>query len=398
MLRISHATIFTPERQIRDGAVLVEGIWITEVGKDHEVSRPEGVQVLDADGLLLGPGFIELQLNGAFGHDFSADPASIWRAAAGLPQFGVTAFLPTIVTSPPEIVEAAQDVVVSRVSPIAEGAVPLGLHLEGPFLNSEKKGAHDPAYLRKPDIGGVTDWSPDQGVRLVTLAPELPGSLELITTLVNRGVVVSAGHSAATYVQAKSGIEAGIRYGTHLFNAMAPLHQREPGVAVALLTDPRVVTGLICDGFHTHPAMVKLAWQALGGRRLNLVSDAIAALGMPPGNYTVGENRIVVDDTCSRLQDGTIAGSIVGLDGALRNLVAFAGCSLEEALPSITSTPAALLGLGAERGTIAPGRLADLVLLTQDLHVHTTVVAGEIVYRVARGTGSISHARALDLI
>jgi N-acetylglucosamine-6-phosphate deacetylase len=368
-------------------------MWIIEVGRDDEVSCPDGAHILDATGLLLGPGFIELQLNGAFGHDFNADPPSVWEVAPRLPRFGVTAFLPTVVTSPPERVKAAQDAMVSSASPNAAGAVPLGLHLEGPFLNPEKKGAHDPGYLRMPDLASVEDWSLANGVRLVTLSPELPGALDLVKSLADRGVVVSAGHSAATYVQAMSGIEAGIRYGTHLFNAMAPLHQREPGVAVALLTDPRIVTGLICDGFHTHPAMVRLAWQALGGRRLNLVSDAIAALGMPPGDYTVGENRIVVDESCARLPDGTIAGAIVGLDGSLRNLVAFAGCSLQEALPTITSTPASVLGLAAERGTIAPGRLADLVLLTRDLHVHTTMVGGRIVYRV-RETG---YAQELEV-
>jgi len=381
MLRISNATVFTPDRRIQDGAVLADGRWIVEVGTSHEVSWPESAQTLDASGLLLVPGFIELQLNGAFGHDFTSDPSSIWPVAKKLPRFGVTTFLPTIITSPLETIAAAQKAVAGSAVDAAGGAVPLGLHLEGPFLNSEKKGAHDAAYLRRPDLAAIDGWSPEQGVRLVTLAPELPGALELISALTDRAVVVSAGHSAASYVEAMSGIGAGIRYGTHLFNAMAPLHQREPGVAGAVLTDPRVVAGIICDGFHTHPAMVKLAWQALGGRRLNLVSDAIAALGMLPGRYSIGHSRINVDDTCARLLDGTLAGSIVGLDGALRNLLAFTGCALEEGLQTITTTPASVMGLGANRGTIAPRHLADLVLLTPDLQVHTTVVAGKVVYQ-----------------
>lgn len=381
MLRISHATVFTPEDRIQDGAVLIDGDWIVEVGTASTVSYPESAQNLDASGLLLVPGFIELQLNGAFGHDFCADPTSIWPAATELPRFGVTAFLPTIVTSPPETVSAAQEALVGSVANAGGGAVPLGLHLEGPFLNPEKRGAHDPAFLRKPDLAAISGWSPEEGVRLVTLAPELPGTPALIGALTDQGVTVSAGHSAASYAQAMSGIEAGIRYGTHLFNAMAPLHQREPGVAGALLTDPRVAAGMICDGFHTHPAMVELAWQALGGRRLNLVSDAIAALGMPPGQYTVGDSQIYVDAICARLLDGTIAGSIMGLDGALRNLLAFTDCTLEEGLQTITTTPATVLGLGAERGAIRRSRLADLVLLTPDLHVHTTLVHGEIVYQ-----------------
>ena len=163
---------------------------------------------------------------------------------------------------------------------------------------------------------------------------------------------------------------------------MAPLHQREPGLAGALLTDPRTVVGLICDGVHTHPAMIKLAWKALGNRRLNLVSDAISALGMPPGHHSLGDDRILVDDACARLPDGTMAGSVVALDTALRNLVAFTGCSLEEGLPTITTTPAAVLGMGTERGSIAPRHVADLVLLTPELQVHTTVVAGRIAYQL----------------
>lgn len=382
MLRISNATIFTPERHVEHGAVLVDGMWIAEVGPSDEVSCPDGTQIIDASGLLLAPGFIELQLNGAFGYDFSADPASIWPAAAKIPCYGVTAFLPTIVTSPLETVAAAQGVVAGTAASPGGGATPLGLHLEGPFLNPEKKGAHNPAYLRKPDLAAIRDWAPERGVRLVTLAPELPGALDLVAALTERGVVVGAGHTAASYVQAMSGIEAGIRYGTHLLNAMAPLHQREPGLAGALLTDPRTVAGMIGDGVHAHPAMIKLAWKALGNRRLNLVSDAISALGMPPGHHSLGDGRILVDDACARLPDGTMAGSVVALDAALRNLLTFTGCSLEEGLPTITTTPAAVLGMGAERGSIAPRHVADLVLLTPDLHVHTTVVAGRIAYQL----------------
>ncbi len=382
MLCICNATVYTPERRIQDGAVLVDGTWIAAVGPSGQVPCPEGAQTIDASGLLLTPGFIDLQINGAFGHDFNSDPASIWPAAAKLPRYGVTAFLPTIITSPLETVTAAQDVMAGSAPVPVEGAAPLGLHLEGPFLNPEKRGAHNPAYLRKPDLADIGDWSPERGVRMVTLAPELPGALDLVAALTERGVVVSAGHSAATYLQAMSGIEAGIRYGTHLFNGMAPLYHREPGLPGALLTDPRVVAGMIGDGVHTHPAMIKLAWQAVGSsRRLCLVSDAITALGMPPGLHSLGDGQILVDDSCARLLDGTMAGSIAALDTILRNLVAFTGCSLGEGLATITSTPAAVLGLGAERGSIAPRRVADLVLLTPDLHVHTTVAAGRIAYR-----------------
>jgi N-acetylglucosamine-6-phosphate deacetylase len=217
-------------------------------------------------------------------------------------------------------------------------------------------------------------------VRLVTLAPELPGALDVIRVLAERGVLVSAGHSLATYEEAEAGFAAGIRYGTHLFNAMPALQHREPGLPGALLTDPRITAGMIADGIHTHPAIVRLAWQVLGSARLNLVTDAMAALGMPPGRHLLGDFAVDVDATSARLADGTLAGSVLAQDQALRNLIAFTGCSLAEALPALTTTPARALGLSAERGRIAPGQVADLVLLSPDLEVETTIAEGKIVY------------------
>lgn len=383
MLYIHRATLCTPERRIDEGAVLVEAGQILAVGTVDEIPCPAGAATLNAAGLILAPGFIDLQINGAFGHDFTADPASIWPVAARLPRYGVTAFLPTIITSPLEAIAEAQATLGRRPASGPPGARPLGLHVEGPFLNLNRKGAHKPAHLRSPDLDATAGWSPEQGVRLVTLAPELPGALDLVSSLTEQGVLVGAGHSAATLAQAKAGFVAGIRYGTHLFNAMPPLHHREPGLVGALLTDGRATAGLIADGIHSHPSMVGLAWQALGSTRLNLVTDAIAALGMPPGRHKLADFEVWVDGTSARLADGTLAGSILSLDRALRNLLAYTGCTLEVALPTITTTPARLLGLAATRGRIAPGYAADLVLLTPELQVGVTIVGGEEVYRRA---------------
>ena len=190
---------------------------------------------INAAGLILAPGFIDLQFNGAFGDDFTADPATIWRVAEQLPRYGVTAFLPTIITAPLEKVAAGQKVVTDGRPDRFRGAWPLGLHVEGPFLNPQKKGAHNPKHLRLPSVEAVAGWSPETGVRLVTLAPELPGALEMIVALADRGVLVSAGHSMATFDQAVAGFDAGARYGTHLFNAMPTLGHRDPGLAGALL-------------------------------------------------------------------------------------------------------------------------------------------------------------------
>lgn len=384
MRYIYGATLYTPQTTLENAAVLVEGGRITAVDAAHARPCPAGAVLLDATGLILAPGFIDLQCNGGFGDDFTADPTAIWRVAAQLPRFGVTSFLPTIITAPPAKAALGQQVLTGGRPVGFRGAEPLGLHVEGPFLNRQKKGAHNPAYLRPPSLEAVAGWAPETGVRLVSLAPELPGALEVIRALAERGVLVSAAHSMATFDEAIAGLDAGIRYGTHLFNAMPALGHRDPGLPGALLAADRVTVGIIVDGIHVHPALVKLVWRMLGPGRLNLVTDAMAALGMAPGLYPLGDFEVTVDETCARLAAGTLAGSILTLDQALRNLIAFTGCTLAEALATITTTPAKALGLDHERGRVAPGCVADLVLLTPDLRVQTTLVAGEIVYAAPR--------------
>lgn len=380
MICIQHATVYTPDEVMEDGAVLLADGRIQAVAPSSQIDLPDKASYIDATGLHLVPGFIDLQLNGAIGLDFTTEPRSIWPVAAYLPRTGVTSFLPTIITSPLTAVQAAQEVISSRPPTGFRGATPLGLHLEGPFLHPDKKGAHNPTYLQLPTKAIAANWSPENGVRFVTLAPELQGALEIVRLLTKRGVIVSAGHSTATLAQARAGFEAGICYGTHLFNAMPPLHHREPGLVGALLADERTTIGLIVDGEHVHPELVKLVWQMVGNGRLNLVSDGMAALGMPPGRYPLGDFEVIVDATTARLPNGTLAGSILSLDTAVRNLITFTGCTLAEALPTVTRTPADLLNL-PHKGRIAPTGDADLVLLTPDLQVHTTLVGGRIIYK-----------------
>jgi len=381
-LYIKPRAILTGGRRLEGLAVLVDGERIAQVGPADEVTCPRGCDELIIEDLLLAPGLIDLQINGAFGLDFTDRLDTIWEVAEQLPRYGVTTFLPTVITSPPETVEAAQEVI--RRGPPAGfiGAMPLGLHLEGPFLNPAKRGAHNPAHLRLPDERSIAGWSRDNGVWLVTLAPELPGALDAIRTLRKRGVVVSSGHSMATTEEAKAGFEAGVTYGTHLFNAMPTLDHREPGLAGALLAERHVTVGLIVDGIHLHPDIVALSWRAKGCENLSLVTDAMAALGMPPGEYKLGELVVTVDGTSARLPDGRLAGSLLSLDQAIRNVVAFAGCEPSEAIMSTTAVPANLLGIETERGEIAPGLRADLVLLTPDLQVAATFVGGEKVYSI----------------
>jgi N-acetylglucosamine-6-phosphate deacetylase len=382
MLAIRHATILTPDAAIEGGTVLIAGGRIQAVGGAASSISAE-YESRDARGLILAPGFLDLQVNGGFGLDFTADPATIWQVATGLPRYGVTGFLPTIITSPAATARAAQAVLREGPPPGWTGARPLGLHLEGPFLNPGKKGAHNPAHLRLPSAAAIGEWSAAGGVSLVTLAPELPWALGAIAALSGRGVIVSAGHSLATYDEAAAGFAAGARYATHLFNAMPSLHHREPGLAAAALADPRVVVGLIADGLHVHPALVGLVWRLLGPARLNLVTDAMAAMGMEPGEYLLGDFRVTVDESSARLPDGTLAGCTLSLDAILRAFLAYSGAALPDALATVTTTPASLLGLDGRLGRVVPGLAADLVLLTPDLVVVETFVGGQSVYRAA---------------
>jgi N-acetylglucosamine-6-phosphate deacetylase len=378
MLVVTNVNVVGPGGRLTGQAVLVENGRIRAVVP--AAGAPAGAEVLDAGGAFLAPGFIDLQVNGAFGKDFTADPNAIWEVAEQYARYGVTAFLPTVITSPLETIAAARSIV-CRPPVGFRGAEPLGLHIEGPFLNAARKGAHNPNYLRLPTLEAVAGWSPQTGVRLVTLAPELPGALDVVRSLAARGILVSAGHSMATHAEAEASFDAGVRYGTHLFNAMPPLAHREPGLPGALLTDERVAAGFIPDGIHTHPAIIRLAWKLLGPARFSMVTDCMAALGMGPGRHLLGDFDVIVDGASARLADGTLAGSILSLDQGVRNLIRETGCSLEDALATVTTTPARLLGIGHERGKIVPGYVADLVLLSPHLKVEATIAHGEVVYR-----------------
>lgn len=379
MLTIYNAQILTPFEFVDRGTVMVENGRISHIGSSF--GQPGRGKAIDACGGYLVPGFIDLQVNGGFGLNFTEDPNSIWQVAPHLPQSGVTSFLPTIVTSPIETVAAAQEAISQRQESEFTGAAPLGLHVEGPFLNPQKKGAHKSVYIRPPDLAAIAEWSRENSIWLVTLAPELRGALALVERLVDQGVVVSAGHTMATYEEAQAGFNSGIRYGTHLFNAMRPLTHRDPGIVGALLQDEECTAGLICDGIHVHPAMVDLAWKAKGSKRLNLVSDATTALDLPPGSYRLGDRPVNVTDSDARLADGTLAGSMAPLDQGLRNLISYTGITLQEALPTVTSTPAELMGIIDHRGHLAAGKTADMVLLSPDLQVHMTIAKGRVVYQ-----------------
>jgi N-acetylglucosamine-6-phosphate deacetylase len=288
---------------------------------------------------------IDLQVNGAAGHDLTEAPGNLWDVGEALRRFGVEAFLPTLVSPSWATVDRAREVLAAGPPARYGGASPLGWHVEGPFLNPERRGAHALASLRPPDPGAVAGWSPSTGIRIVTLAPELPGALDVIHALVEQGVVVSAGHSAATSEQAEAGFDAGIRMVTHLFNAMRPLDHREPGLVGAALADPRVTVALIPDGLHVHATVVALVRTLVGAERFAIVSDAMAAAGLPDGTYSLAGRPVSVEGLAVRTEDGVLAGSVIGLDAGVRNLAAFAGISLADAALAATIVPRRLLGM-----------------------------------------------------
>ena len=368
-------------------SIWIEGGRIAAVAPTSEdapaIRGAEPVRRLDGEGLLAAPGFIDLQLNGAAGHDLTTEPEAVWAVGAALGRYGVTAFLPTLVSPGWEVVDRARAAFRAGPPDGYVGAEPLGWHVEGPFLSPKRAGAHDPAALRSPDVAAVEGWTPASGVRVVTLAPELPGSLDVVRALVRQGVVVSAGHSAATYAEAMAGFDAGIRSVTHLFNAMPPFDQREPGLVGAAIADPRVTIGLIPDGLHVHPAIVGIVRRAVGPDRLAIVTDAIAALGMAPGAHHLAGRAVTVHAGAARLEDGLLAGSVLALDEGLRNLVAYCGLDPAEALPAVTSVPARLLGL--DRVELRPGAVADVTLLGPDLEVALTIAAGRVVHDALEG-------------
>jgi N-acetylglucosamine-6-phosphate deacetylase len=371
-----------------DGALvradlIVEGEVIVEVEIDPpHVGLDDGD--VDCDGLVIAPGFIDLQCNGAGGVDITTEPDRILDVAAELPRFGVTSFLPTVVTAPATARAAAIDAMTALGRQPATAAVgrcvatPLGLHFEGPMISRRHLGAHVPRFAAEPAsmLAEIEVWASSGVVSLVTLAPELDGALGVVETLVAAGVVVSTGHTAMSPADFAAARSAGLSYVTHLYNAMAPFGHRSPGPIGAVLADASVTVGVICDGIHIDPIAVEMAWRSLGSHRMSLVSDASPALGAPYGRFDIGGFEVIHDDTGVRTVDGTLAGSALELDRAVRNLMAYTGCSLADALATVTSTPADLLGL-SDRGRIRAGARADLTIVDPTGHLHRTVVSGE---------------------
>ena len=359
----------------RDLSILVEGDAITWVGAGRPPRRPDE-EIVAAPGEIIAPGFIDLQVNGFVGHDAAGGKDTVGAISEALPRTGVTAFLPTLISAPVHVGAGFVAAVAGAGSP---GARVLGAHLEGPFLNPAFRGAHERTCLVEP-APELVEVVAAARPRLTTLAPELPGALEAIGTLRAAGVVVSAGHTGADFEQGQQAIAAGVRFGTHLYNAMPATHHRRPGIVLALLLDPRVTVGLIADGEHVHPAVCEQVARLKGPGRVALTTDQTAAAGVPPGDYLLSGRPVASDGLSVRLSDGTLAGSAATMDELVRRMASLPGMTSARAITMASTAPARVLG---ERGLgrIRTGACADLVLLDADLRVRLTMVGGTVKYR-----------------
>jgi N-acetylglucosamine-6-phosphate deacetylase len=339
--------------------------------------EPAGPNVLGGPRSRIIPGLIDAQINGAFGQDFADPGADLARVSRGLPQFGVTAFVPTIVSSAPEVYGPAL-ANLRRHSTAGQARV-LGVHVEGPFISPQQAGTHDRAQLRPPSVEEARAWLDSGDVRYVTLAPELPGAIELIEFLTRGGVRVALGHSEADWATADAAERAGATLVTHVFNAMGPLRQRNPGLVGYALAS-HLTAGFIADGNHLAFETIRLLARVKAPDELMLVTDALAGLGMPPGRYSLGGQEYVSDGASGRRADGTLSGSLLPLNLALANLVGEAGLDPATAVRLATLNPARALGLEPGAGRIAIGGPADVVVLDERWDVEATVAGGALAY------------------
>ncbi len=386
---VIHASrILTPDEELSDGVIVVEGDRITALGHRDTTRLPPGAADYVATGMTVVPGFIDLHIHGAGGHDvMEGNARALDRITSTVARHGTTSIVATTVTAPVDdtcrsLEGIARYIRSHETSPEhAESdrvaAEILGVHLEGPFISRTRRGVHPPDALARPSVEVLGQFLEASGglVRILTIAPELPGALELIASAVGAKIVVAIGHTDADYDQARAAIQAGARHAVHVYNAMRPFTHRDPGVVGAILTDPEVTAEVIADLVHVAGPAIQVLIGAKGFDTVLLVSDGVAATGMSDGNYRLGTFEVNVKDGVARNTEGKLAGSTLTLDRALRNVVAL-GVPLREAVRMATVLPARRLGLAGKKGIIAVGADADLVALTPDLRVAGVMTRG----------------------
>ena len=386
MLALTAKTLFSPLEQIDEPLVLLENGIIIEVVSRASRELPAGCRRVDFRDAVLAPGFVDIHLHGAAGHDvMQGDAEALPAIERFLAQHGASSYFPTTVTAPIDKTLSALERLASAVelaqkeNSFDDGtrARPLGIHLEGPFLSHRRRGVHPPEDLLQPSLKVFERlWQASRGhAKVMTIAPELEGAEEVIAEAARRGVCVSVGHSDADFKTTQAAVHAGARHATHTFNAMRPLNHRDPGILGEVLSDERVSADIIADGLHVDPAIVKLFLQAKGPDRSVLITDSTAATGMPDGTYSMGAFTFEVKDgKC--LANGILAGSLLTMEQAVRNVMQFVQWDLQQVLPSATMNPARMLGLGGRKGMLVSGAEADIAVLKPSGEVIRTIVCG----------------------
>lgn len=378
-------TLYTPAEEISRPLLIVEDDRITDISSRPEKEAPAKSTIVDFGDAILNPGFLDIHIHGGAGLDLMRTaPAELPRLGKFLTAHGVTGYFPTTVAAPLDatctalgrLADAIEAVPVSsNGDPLP--ARPLGIHLEGPFLSHKRRGVHPPEYLVNPTLE-IFDrlWQAARGhVRVITIAPEVPGALEVIAEASRRNVCVSIGHSDAEMPAAQQAVKAGARHATHTFNAMRPLDHRDPGIIGEVLSNDQMTADLIADGIHVSPAVVKIFLQAKGNERAVLITDAISATGMPDGKYQLGPIQVdVKDGKCT--SGGSLAGSVLTMDRAVRNVTQFSSWSLRDAVRAATLNPARAVGMAGNFGVLARGAHADFTVLSSDGKVLKTIVGG----------------------
>ncbi|MFT9495609.1 N-acetylglucosamine-6-phosphate deacetylase [Anaerosolibacter sp.] len=364
--------------EIQDGKILLYDEKV--LGIVEAVDPEEEIEWLDAGGNYVSPGFIDMHIHGVGGFDaMDEEEDAIDHISMGICERGVTGFLPATMTMAKERIHKALENIRCSMERRGRGARVLGAHMEGPFIHPERKGAHDEVYILKPDYSLIAEYL--DVIRVITLAPEQDEGHKFIHQMkAHPQVVLSIGHSNASFEEAMEAIKAGIRSATHLFNGMTGFHHRNPGVVGAILKSD-IFCEIIADNIHIHPGIYSILGKVKGTDRIILITDAMRAACLKCGTYDLGGQKVNVDDQAVRLADGTLAGSILTMNHAVRNFLENTDCDLSEIIHMASLNPAKLLGIEDQKGSIAVGKDADIIIFNKDFEVLTTIVEGQVCFR-----------------
>jgi N-acetylglucosamine-6-phosphate deacetylase len=375
-----NGVVYTADGEFKKLDLVIENGKITEMG-DHYKKIDSDIQCIDASGLWVCPGFIDIHFHGAMGKDtMDREDDALNTLSMYNTRFGVTTFYPTTWAAKPGDILSAIEMVKTHMSTV-EGAQVIGIHLEGPYLDQQHKGAQLASLIRNPQEIEYQKWFDTGIVKLITCAPEIEHGIDFVKKAVAHGIRISIGHTGASYEQVLQAADYGASQATHLFNGMPPLHHREPGTVGGVLSDQRIFAQIICDGVHLHPAIVNMIYKLKTRDRVILITDSIRGAGLPDGDYDQNNQRFSVRNGVARTPEGGLSGSTLTMDRAVRNMMKFTSKPLEEILPMATSVPASEMGIAGFKGTLKPGYDADLVLLNQSFSVEKTIVKGKVVYQ-----------------